>query len=126
MAANWDSMQTLNNGRVEWPTGPITGLNPSEEPRWVEAWVVQADAGAVFPFEGIKYVGSSQSSGHTPHWSGWGAGPYTMWKADDPGWAYGNFTSGFALGIALLAYRDTATNPNTTEFEWWYEIVWLA
>ena len=48
MARNWDPSQNINYGswQVEWPQGPMTFANPSETPRWVEAWVMQLSTGA--------------------------------------------------------------------------------
>ena len=78
MPANWDHYQQTNNGRVEWPQGDITNIPPGNfVPRWVEAWVVQGGgmgAGSFSP-------GPTQSTSHSPHWSGW-AQPYDRWKAD--------------------------------------------
>ena len=106
MAANWDPSQNINHvtHRVEWPTGPL-GLSSGEIPKWVEAWVMQSSTGA---------------SQRTVQWTGW-APTGTTWTADGitPGWIYGQFQAGPALGIALLAYDSSGTD----KFYWWLEIV---
>ena len=120
MPANWDHLQHLNGGRVEWPTGPITGLNAGDVPLWVEAWVVQGAPG-MGQGSGAILQGPSQSTSHSPSWSGWTA-PYPRWTADVAGWANGKFTAGqFALGISLLALR----NGGVQEFEWWFQPILL-
>jgi hypothetical protein len=118
MPANWDPIQTLNGGRVEWPTGPMT-LSPGFSPRWVEAWVVQG--GLMGP--GDTWTGPSQSTGQSSPWSGWGPGS-TQWTADAPGWINGNgsFQAGAAIGISVLASR----NAGTYEYHWWFEVVALV
>jgi hypothetical protein len=107
MTGSWDFNQNLSDShRVEWPRGPLK-LARGEEPRWVEAWVVQSSTGA---------------SQRTAQYSGWAAG---HWTADGipPGWINGSFQAGPALGIALLASHNTITN--TDEYFWWVEEVVL-
>jgi hypothetical protein len=118
MPANWNPTQYLTNGRVEWPTGPITGLNAGDVPTWVDAWVVQGGGEGA----GTILSGPSQSTNHSPSWSGWTA-PYNSWTADVAGWANGQFTSGqFALGISLLALRGAG---GAKKYEWWFQVVYL-
>jgi hypothetical protein len=120
MPANWDHFQYLTDGRIEWPTGPITGLNAGDVPLWVDAWVVQA-AGGGEGSEGAVSEGPSQSTSHSPSWSGWTA-PYPRWTADVAGWANGQFTAGqFAMGISVLALR----NGTHQEYEWWFQPIFL-
>src|SRR4051812_35819886 len=91
MPANWAPFQKISNGRVEWPTGPMTGLDADSYPPWVEAWVVQ---GAHTSRNHI-WVGSSQSTIQSS-WSGFVMG---QWTATEPGWKSGSFQAGPALGI---------------------------
>ena len=73
-------------------------------------------AGTILP-------GPSQSTSHSPSWSGWGAAPYISWTADVAGWVDGQFMPNqFAVGISLLALRDAAGAP---KYEWWFQIVYL-
>jgi len=117
---NWDPVQTLNGGRVEWPKGPITGLDANSVPTWVDAWVVQGGGEVA----GQLLTGPCQSSRHSPSWSGWGAGPFTRWTADEPGWVSGKFQSGqAAMGIALLATYNTVNR--THGYDWWFEVIAL-
>ena len=117
----WDAVQTLSGGRVEWPTGPIDGLEPNAVPTWVEAWVVQGGGEVA----GRLVDGASQSSSHGPSWSGWGSPPYERWTANSPGWASGTFQAGHAaLGITLLAtYDPTKSIPQG--YDWWFEVIGL-
>jgi hypothetical protein len=118
MPANWDATQYLTNGRVEWPMGDITGLNANEVPMWVDAWVVQGGGDAA----GQILAGPSQSSSHSPSWSGWGTAPYNRWMADVAGWANGTFQAGqAAMGISVLATREADVH----RYEWWFEVVIL-
>jgi hypothetical protein len=116
MPANWDFYQNINFGtsRVEWPMGPMA-LTPGFAPRWVEAWVVQSSTGVV-----TSGAGASQS---TSQRSGWSPGS-TRWTADGipPGWVNGSFQPGPALGIALLASRDST---GADEFDFWLDVVCL-
>jgi hypothetical protein len=127
MPGNWHLTQLVNNGRIEWPSGPINSLTGGFTPRWVEAWVVQGGP----PTEGeVFYTGPSQC-GRQSLWSGFllpaGATP-GEWIAKEPGWRQGQFprstvsTPQFAIGIALMATRD---NTPAYEYEWWVEIVYL-
>jgi hypothetical protein len=121
MPANWDNFQYLRDGRIEWPTGPITGLVAGDVPLWVDAWVVQGGMPGVGEGEGAILPGPSQSTSHSPSWSGWTA-PYPRWTADVAGWANGRFTAGqFALGISVLALR----NGVDQKFEWWFQPIFL-
>src|SRR5262245_60239239 len=106
MPKNWDPNQNLNGSRVEWPTGPLTFDRNTEEPTWVEAWVMQ-DA-----------TGASQRTGQS---KGWVKG---HWTADENPWKQGAFQSGPALGIPLAAWKDTA--DGTSHSEWWVRIVNLS
>jgi hypothetical protein len=115
MPANWDIYQNLNSGRVEWPTGPMT-LSPGFAARWVEAWVVQGGGMGA----GFDLPGPSQS---TAHGSGWSAFMPNQWTADAPRWITGSFQAGPAMGISLLASRNSALG--TYEFNWWFDVVVL-
>lgn len=122
MPRNWDTYQNVNSNthQVEWPTGPLTwdlGVEPPT-PKWVEAWVVQTNTGA------IQETGTGASQ-RTAQWrpESWAPG---RWTADGipPGWKNGTFQSGLpASGIALLATHNAQTN--TDEFEWWVDVVVL-
>ena len=111
MPQNWDDSQNINAGSkaVEWPQGPLTNdvgqtfLQAGWTPLWLEAWVVQDSTGA---------------SQRTAQWSGWAPG---RWTADGipPGWINGSFQPGLALGIALLAWNDGATDKQ----EWWVDAI---
>jgi hypothetical protein len=104
---NWDLNQNLNNGRVEWPTGPIV-LTGGETATWVEAWVVQRSTGA---------SQRTVQSNFNP------ANP--KWNADGHPWKQGTFLPGPAMGIALLA-ASAPGNPPTSTFYWWVDMVDLA
>jgi hypothetical protein len=121
MPGNWAQFQKLLNGRVEWPTGPITGLSPGFETRWVEAWVVQG-TGTSLPegteSEGQIWQGASQSTTQSS-WSGFVMG---QWTAAEPGWRSGDFSAGPALGIALVAMRNSSGDH---EFDWWVDDITL-
>jgi hypothetical protein len=95
MPANWDYYQTLNSGRIEWPKGDMT-LSAGFTARWVEAWAVQG--------------------------GGMGAGLDYRWTADSPGWIAGSFQAGPAVGIALLASRNSA---GVYQYNWWFGVVVL-
>jgi hypothetical protein len=116
MPANWDTYQNLSTtNRVEWPTGPMTGLNQGSAPRWVEAWVVQG--GGMGP--GNTWTGPSQGTTQSS-WSGWVA---NRWTAAEPGWINGSFQPGPALGISLLALRNSTAG--SYEYDWWFDVVVL-
>jgi hypothetical protein len=126
MPANWASHQKLFNGRVEWPTGPMTGLHQGFAPKWVEAWVVQgtgwtdvpaADASVADPTQDVIWQGPSQSTAQSS-WSGFVP---NQWTAAEPGWRSGNFSAGPALGITLLAMRSNGA----VEFDWWVDGITL-
>jgi hypothetical protein len=113
MGGNWNLFQNLNEvtGKVEWPTGPLVFDGNLELPKFLEAWVLQGENGS---------TGTSQrtvqSQFGVPGW----------WTADGipPGWIQGNFQAGPALGIALLAWHDGATN--TDGYKWWLDVITLA
>jgi len=118
MPANWDRYQRINNynGRIEWPTGPINGVQPGFDPKWVQAWAVQGQMAA-----GTIWTGPSQSTNQS-YWSGLGAGA-VRWTATEPGWVAGQFQPGPALGIALLTLENR--NTGAYQYEWWYERIFL-
>jgi hypothetical protein len=113
MPGNFNYFQTINNGRVEWPWGPLTvdqGFNAT----WLQSWVVQggpAAAGTTF------YPGPAQSTNES-FWSGF---PTGYWVATEPGWLSGSFNSGSAVGIAVLAVYD-GTNY---KYEFWVDPIYL-
>jgi hypothetical protein len=106
---NWDFNQTLdpNTGQVKWPTGPLTLETATEQPTWVEAWVVQRTADGT--------TGASQSYYQS---SGWVTG---RWTANKLRWKEGDLRVGPALGIALVSSHDTATSPPTPHYYWWVD-----
>jgi hypothetical protein len=113
---NWYFYQPLNNGKVEWPTGPTGTLDPGYDLKWVQAWVVQGgDMGA-----GKFNPGPSQSSSESS-WSGWA--PAGSWIASEPGWVNGPLQPGPATGIALMALHDE--NTNSYEYDWWISPIQL-
>jgi hypothetical protein len=125
MPGNWAQYQNINggNGRVEWPTGPLT-VGPNEVPKWIEAWVLQSSSSTTPPAKGVEGTGASQSSRQS---SGWEPG-YGHWTADGPpaGWTNGMFLPGLpAVGIALESSRDNSTNPPTNKFFWWSDVIIL-
>jgi hypothetical protein len=111
MPGNWNLNQNINSytNQVEWPTGPLT-LNPGEDPIWIEAWVVQSTTGAS--------QNTAQSAGWAPN--------YVLWTADGipPGSINGQFTSGPALGIALLATHNNNTGED--DAYWWLDLIILS
>ena len=114
---NWDQYQPLINGKVQWPAGPIKDIDESvDHPRWVQAWVVQ---GGPDTASTTIYHGSSQSSCESS-WSGWIPG---RWNAVEPGWVNGPFSSGSAVGVALLALYNK--NQDIYEYEWWIDDIIL-
>jgi hypothetical protein len=120
---NWDDYQPLNNGKVEWPTGPTGTLDAGFEPAWVQAWVVQGgdmdNNGGGTDYPG---PGPSQSSGQSS-WSGWE--PHGRWTAAEPGWVNGPLQPGAATGIALMALYNRNTTPPTYEYQWWVKDIIL-
>lgn len=116
MPANWDPNQHIDSetGRIEWPTGPMTDIDPDYEPRWVEAWVVQG--GGIGP--GQVWAGPSQSSAQSS-WTGFQSG---RWTAPEAGWRNGRFAPGPAVGISLLALRD---DDGHYQYDWWFDVVTL-
>jgi hypothetical protein len=108
MPGNWISQQTLNNGRVERPTGPTGTLKKGFEVAWVQAWVVQGGTMADGPDVNSGSVQSTTQS------SGFQQGE---WCASEPGWTTGSFQPGRAKGIALMALYSKDTN--TFEYQWW-------
>jgi hypothetical protein len=114
---NWDQFQPLNNGKVEWPAGPMTGIDESvDHPKWVHAWVVQ---GGPDTASTTIFAGASQSSAQSS-WSGWIP---DRWNAAEPGWVNGSFNQGSAVGIALLALYNK--NTDTYKYEWWVDDIVL-
>jgi hypothetical protein len=112
MPRNWDPTQTINSstGNVEWPQGTMTFEDVgggAVVPRFLEAWVLQNDTGAIQ---------------RTTQRSGWASG---RWNANDfpPGCRSGNFQEGPAVGIALAAWHNNATNED--KFEWWVDRIYL-
>jgi len=125
----WYLTQHVNNGRVEWPSGPIDSLNGTFKPTWLEAWVVQGGP----PTQNEDFVtGPSQSTRQSQAWDPFvlpAGGNPGEWTATEPGWKQGQFTPStastpqFGIGIALMAARD---NTGTAyEYEWWIDIVHL-
>ena len=108
MPGNWNQAQNLNPDtyQVEWPSGPLP-VAQTETPKYLEAWVVQRSSGA------------SQRTAQTHFGS-----PGSDWNADENPWKQGNFQPGWALGIALVALRNTATNKD--EFYWWIDEINLV
>jgi hypothetical protein len=123
MTGSWDQYQNINiiTHQVEWPQGPLT-LAQHEEPRWIDAWVVQSTTTP--PVQGTAGTGASQSTRQN---SGWPP-DYSRWTADGipPGWINGEFQPGFpAVGIALMASRDNSAGTPTNKFFWWARVVVL-
>lgn len=116
MPANWYLTQHLNptNGRIEWPAGPITGLDPGYEPKWVEAWAVQGRLERDADLDGpqpehlpeslVRFCTGLLDCGRTQ-----------VEKRKLP--------AGLAMGISLLALRHNTLG--TYEYEWWFEVVML-
>ena len=123
MPGNWDRHQHLNNGRVEWPTGPYNNIGPNFAPSWVDAWVVQTPGGGGAPIPaGVVLPGPSQSA----HGSAGSAPPAftpNRWTANKQGWSNGTLQYGPATGIALMAMHNAAAG--TYEFDWWFKVVVL-
>ena len=117
---NWYQYQHLNNGKVEWPTGPTEDIDQGfEPPRWVQAWVVQGGRRRHRASTGTSYPGQgpSQSSSESS-WSGWE--PPDQWTAVRARVGKRNLPgSGAATGIALLALYNRNTSPPTYEYQWW-------
>jgi hypothetical protein len=101
---NWDPNQTLNGGRVKWPTGPLTDI-PASQVRRVEAWVVQDTTGAS---QRTKQTGNFQQG---------------RWKADEGRWTRGVFQAGPADGIAVVSWRDAKGRYHSY---WWYDDINLS
>jgi hypothetical protein len=120
MPKNWDPSQNLNNGQVEWPQGPLTDDYGQDfptagwTPKWVDAWVVQADSGEV----ATAAIGASQATRQGGPNAAWAPG---RWTADGipPGWRSGTFEKGLALGIALLAYKKGKDDA----YDWWVDVI---
>jgi hypothetical protein len=115
MPGNFHYYQHVQNGRVEWPWGPLT-VDPGFNPTWLQSWVVQGGpptAGTTF------YPGPAQSTNQSAYWSGFTPG---YWIATEPGWLSGSFTPGQpAVGIAVLAVYD-GTNY---KYEFWVDPIML-
>jgi len=120
MPRNWDPSQTLNNGQVEWPQGPLTTDTGQTfptvgwTPRWVDAWVVQARNGGISR-PGQINVGASQA---TYQKGSWVPGRWTA-AGIPPGWKSGTFRRGLATGIALVAFKKGTADA----YEWWVDAI---
>ena len=104
---NWNATQTLSSsGQVTYPNGPLNGFTATDKVTWIDAWVVQ------------KSTGASQASNH----GGLPVGAQ-YWKADNVLWKDGTFQTGWALGIALVSWKDGATNAQ--RYYWWIDEITL-
>jgi hypothetical protein len=103
---NWDPTQLLSGGVVTYPNGPLIGFTATDKVTWIDAWVVQ------------KSTGASQASNHGSLPPG-----ATQWKADNVLWKDGTFQTGGALGIALVSWKDGATNAQ--RYYWWIDEITL-
>jgi hypothetical protein len=103
---NFDEVLFIFAGGIQWPQGPLT-LDPNEVPRWVEAWVVQANTGAAQSFYGTN---SDFPGG-------------TRWIANTEYYRRGNFQPGPAVGTALVwAHIGPLSSGFPTHFLWTDEI----
>jgi hypothetical protein len=104
MPANFDEVLWIGFGSIRWPQGPLTDLDPTEVPNWVEAWVIQANTGAAASF----------AAGPA------GFATANRWIANNPVWQKGVFQPGPAKGIALIwgTVTSPAAVPFPTHFEW--------
>jgi hypothetical protein len=100
---NFDDPQTLNGGRVEWPTGPLT-LAANETPLWIQAWIVQAS------------TGSAQTCWGAPQHNSF---PPGRWIANLNQFNRGTFQPGFAVGIALVWTQIGPANTPRPAYFWW-------
>ena len=109
MAPNWDPVQTLTGGRVDFSTGPLdlTGLpgNPvNPKPKWVDAWIVQSSTGSAQTYYGSASSGAFAVGGH--------------WIANVRLYNRGILLPGPAVGIALLYWK---ADNNVNGYLWWSE-----
>jgi hypothetical protein len=101
MPANWDPVQIITNGRVDFSTGPLV-LTGTQKPKWVDAWIVQSSTGSA-----QTYYGSVTS----------GAFAAGKWIANVQLYSRGKFQPGPAVGIALVYWKDGTNNG----YIWWSE-----
>jgi hypothetical protein len=99
---NFDEILFIFAGRIQWPQGPLT-LDPNEVPRYVEAWVVQANTGAAQSFIGTFPPNP----------------PWNRWITNANHYHWGNFQPGPALGTALVWGRIGGL---ATQFLWTDEV----
>ena len=116
MPGNFNALQIINNGRVEWPWGQLTDVDLGFSPTWLQSWIVQG--GTVNPSETAFIPGPAQSTNESAYWSGF---PQDYWLASEPGWLSGSFSHGAAVGIAVLAIYD-GTNY---KYEFWVDPITL-
>jgi hypothetical protein len=104
---NWDPVQNITSGRVDFSTGPLdlTGLPGNPTPRWVDAWIVQSSTGSAQTYYGSKGSGAFAVAGH--------------WIANVRLYNRGTFLPGPAVGIALVYWKDT--NSSSKGYLWWSE-----
>jgi hypothetical protein len=102
MPANWDPVQTIVNGHVDFPTGPLV-LTGNQKPKWVDAWIVQSSTGSAQTYYGSKTSGAFNTPG--------------KWIANVRLYSLGNFLPGPAVGIALVYWKD----GNNNGYIWWSE-----
>src|SRR5215510_10087710 len=83
MPGRWNPIQHVNNGRVEFPSGPIDSLDAGFDPRYLDAWVVQGGPttqGQVF------VTGPSQSNRQSSGFVLPAGGSPGKWNATVNGW----------------------------------------
>jgi hypothetical protein len=112
---NFNPLQIIKHGRVEWPWGQLT-LDAGFSPTWLQSWIVQG--GTTAPNENTFFPGPAQSTNESAYWSGFAQ---DYWVASEPGWLSGSFTHGPAVGIAVLAVSD-GTN---VKYEFWVDAITL-
>jgi hypothetical protein len=122
MPGNWDYVQHLKNGKVEWPKGDTdVGAMQGFDPWRVEAWVVQSEGipegatGQKASWEGPSQTTSWERTVSKP-------GPSDRWATDTLGWMQGSFREGPAVGIAFVASKS-ATGPDRFKFNWWFDVI---
>jgi hypothetical protein len=103
MPANWDPVQYITNGLVEFPTGPLV-LTGTQKPKWVDAWIVQSSTGSAQTYYGSRGSGAFAVNGH--------------WIANFRHYSRGTFLPGPAVGIALVYWKD---DDNNNGYIWWSE-----
>jgi hypothetical protein len=102
MPANWDLVQNITSGRVDFSTGPLV-LTGNQTPKWVDAWIVQSSTGSAQSYYGSARSGAFAVAGH--------------WIANVRLYNRGTFLPGPAVGIALVHWRD----GNQNGYIWWSE-----